>query len=39
MTGYTMSTDFPVVNGFQTSLAAANGDAFVSRIVSGRRRE
>lgn len=32
VTGYTMSTDFPVVNGFQTSLAAANGDAFVSRI-------
>jgi hypothetical protein len=32
VTGYTFSTDFPVMNGFQTSLGTPNGDAFVSCI-------
>jgi Bacterial Ig-like domain (group 2)/IPT/TIG domain/Beta-propeller repeat/Galactose oxidase, central domain len=30
--GYTMSTDFPVVNGFQTSIGTTNANAFVARI-------
>jgi hypothetical protein len=32
LTGYTMSSDFPVVNGFQTSTGTTNANAFVARI-------
>jgi hypothetical protein len=32
VTGFTQSTDFPVVNAFQTTLASPDGNAFVSRI-------
>ena len=32
ITGYTMSTDFPVVNGFQTTIGTTMGNVFVSRI-------
>lgn len=32
VTGYTMSTDFPVVNGFQTTIGTAIGNVFVARI-------
>jgi hypothetical protein len=31
-TGSTTSTDFPVVNGYQTNLANSNGNAFVARF-------
>jgi hypothetical protein len=32
VTGYTYSTDFPIVNGLQTLLANPNGNGFVARI-------
>jgi Glucodextranase, domain B/Beta-propeller repeat/Bacterial Ig-like domain (group 2) len=32
VTGYTMSSDFPVVNGFQTSTGTTDANAFVARI-------
>jgi hypothetical protein len=32
VTGYTLSSDFPVVNGYQASLGTPNGNAFVARI-------
>jgi YD repeat-containing protein len=32
ITGSTLSTDFPVVNAFQSTLGTSNGNAFVARI-------
>jgi hypothetical protein len=32
VTGYTISTDFPVVNGFQTTTGTTDANAFVARI-------
>jgi Glucodextranase, domain B/Beta-propeller repeat/Bacterial Ig-like domain (group 2) len=32
VTGYTMSSDFPVLNGFQTSIGTTDANAFVARI-------
>lgn len=32
VTGFTMSTDFPIVNGFQTSIGTTMGNVFVARI-------
>lgn len=32
ITGTTTSSDFPIVNGFQTTLGSPNGNAFVARI-------
>lgn len=32
VTGYTMSSDFPVVNGFQTSIGTTDANAFVARV-------
>lgn len=32
VTGSTLSSDFPVVNAFQSSLGSANGNTFVARI-------
>lgn len=32
LTGLTVSTDFPMVNAFQSSLPSPNGSAFVARI-------
>jgi Bacterial Ig-like domain (group 2)/IPT/TIG domain/Beta-propeller repeat/Kelch motif/Galactose oxidase, central domain len=32
VTGYTLSSDFPVVNGLQTTLLNPNGSAFVARL-------
>jgi len=32
VTGYTVSSDFPVVNGYQTALGTSAGNAFVARI-------
>jgi RHS repeat-associated protein len=34
VTGYTLSTDFPLVNPFQSVLRAARGNVFVARLSS-----
>jgi hypothetical protein len=36
ITGYTLSSDFPIVNGFQTSTGTTDANAFVAKIDTTR---